>query len=206
MSLINLQKKIGATPDGIFGAETLKKASAYFGFTPERASHFFGQCSHESGGFKLFTENLNYSASGLIKTWKTRFNETNAKAYAYKPELIANRAYSNRMGNADESSGDGWKYRGRGAIQLTGKINYTAFADYMKNTQILINPDLVATEYAFESALFFFNKNNLWSICDKGVNTITITKLTQKINGGSNGLQDRIRKTNEYYNLIRLHS
>lgn len=199
MSLINLQKKIGAEPDGVFGPNTLKKAADYFNLTTFRAAHFFGQCSHESGAFKLFTENLNYSASGLIKTWPTRFNTSNAKTYANKPELIANRAYSNRMGNADESSGDGWKYRGRGAIQLTGKINYTAFADFIKNPQVLNNPDLVATEYAFESALFFFNKNNLWNICDKGINTVTITKLTEKINGGRNGLQDRIKKTNEYY-------
>lgn len=199
MSLTNLQKKIGTTPDGVFGPDTLRKATAYFGFNPERSAHFFGQTFHETGGYKLFTENLNYSAIGLIKTWPTRFNPISAVKYANKPEMIANRAYANRMGNGDEASGDGFKHRGRGAIQLTGKMGYKLFADFIKDQNVITNPDIVATEYAFESALFFFNKNNLWKICDKGVTEDTIKALTKSINGGYNGLKERIKKTNEYY-------
>jgi putative chitinase len=103
------------------------------------------------------------------------------------------------MGNDDESSGDGWKFRGRGALQLTGKNNYKEFADYLNRPDIMDNPDLVATEFAFESAMFFFNKNKLWPICDKGVTDAVITELTKRINGGTHGLEDRIQKTKQYY-------
>jgi putative chitinase len=107
------------------------------------------------------------------------------------------------MGNGNEASGDGWKYRGRGALQLTGKSNYKAFADYLKKPEIMDNPDLVATTYSFESAVFFFDKNKLWTICDKGINDAAILALTKRINGGTHGLEDRKVKTYKYYEYVK---
>jgi putative chitinase len=203
MSLKKMQEKIGTTPDGAFGPNTLKMAMKHFDMTPERAAHFFAQTFHETGGYKLFSENLNYSASGLQKTFGKYFPGLLEEQYAKKPEKIANRVYGNRMGNGDEVSGDGWKYRGRGALQLTGKSNYKAFSDYLKNPLIMEQPDLVATDYAFESALFFFDRNKLWSICDKGVTKATILSLTKKINGGTNGLAEREEKTFKFYSWLK---
>ena len=198
-----LQEKIGVTADGAFGPNTLRAAMAFYELTPYRAAHFFGQTGHETAAFKLFSENLNYSASGLNKIFGRYFPGDLEKEYARKPEKIASRVYGNRMGNGDEESGDGWKYRGRGALQLTGKNNYTAFSKYLDKPEILDNPDLVSNEYAFESAMFFFDKNNLWSICDKGIDSNTITKLTRRINGGTNGLDHRKVLTLKYYEYVR---
>jgi putative chitinase len=203
MSLSKLQEKIGVTADGAFGPGTLKAAMEYYGFTPERAAHFFAQTAHESGNFKTFSENLNYSAEGLVKIFGKYFTSVTAPKYARNPEKIANKVYSSRMGNGDEASGDGWKFRGRGALQLTGKSNYQAFSDYLKNPEIMANPDLVAGELSFESAKFFFDKNKLWDICDKGVTKETILALTKRINGGTHGLADREEKTFKYYNLLK---
>ena len=164
MSVKLLQEKIGVTADGAFGPNTLRAAMAFYKMTPYRAAHFFGQTAHETNSYKAFSENLNYSANGLSKIFGKYFPGDLEKEYARKPEKIASRVYGNRMGNGDEESGDGWKFRGRGALQLTGKNNYTAFAKYLDKPEILDNPDLVASEYAFESAMFFFDKNNLWSI------------------------------------------
>lgn len=203
MSVKVLQTKIGAVPDGIFGPATFYKAMEYFDFTPLRAAHFFGQCDHETGGFKWFTENLNYPASRLLKVFKKYFDEKQSMQYAFDPERIANRVYANRMGNGDEASGDGWKYRGRGAIQLTGKENYRNFAEWIEKPTLLVKPELVATDYAFESALYFFNSKKLWVICDTGVDELTIKKVTRAINGGTNGLGDRIEKTLKYYRYVQ---
>jgi putative chitinase len=203
MSLIKLQEKIGATADGSFGPQTLKKAMAYFKMTPERASHFFGQCSHETGGFSIFSENLNYSAKGLQNTFGKYFPGNLEDSYARQPIKIASRVYANRMGNGNEASQEGWKFRGRGALQTTGKDNYKAFATHISKPEILTNPDLVATDYSFEAAFFFFDKNKLWSICDKGVNDESIKSLTKRINGGYNGLDDRISLTKRYYNWVK---
>lgn len=204
MSLIDLQKKLGVTADNQFGPGTLKAAAAFFKLSPARAAHFFGQCAHETGGFKLFEENLNYSADGLKRIFKKYFSaDALALAYSRKPERIANRVYSSRMGNGDEASGDGWKFRGRGALQTTGKDNYKQLAEHVKNPEILKNPDLVETTYAFEAALFFFDKNKLWDICDKGVNKETILALTKRINGGTHGLADREEKTFKYYGYVK---
>jgi putative chitinase len=204
MSLKSLQTKIGVGADGAFGPGTLKAAMAYYKMTPERAAHFFAQTAHESGNFKAFAENLNYGAAGLTGIFKKYF-PTNEKALLYerKPEKIANLVYGNRMGNGDEASGDGFKFRGRGALQLTGKDNYKLFSEYLKKPEIMTNPDLVATEYSFESAIFFFDKNKLWDICDKGVNKDTILALTNSINGGTHGLADREEKTLKYYGYLK---
>jgi putative chitinase len=202
MSLINLQKKIGVTPDGSFGPKTLIAIRDYFKLTNEQVSHFCGQLSHETGGFRSFTENLNYSATGLLKTFPKYFTKNNADDYARQPVKIASRVYGNRMGNGDEASKDGWTYRGRGAIQLTGKNNYKLFSDSIKKPEIMSNPDLVATDFAFESAMFFFNTNKLWAICDRGVDDKTITALSRRINGGTKGLADRLSLTKRYYTWL----
>jgi putative chitinase len=202
MSLVNLQKKIGVTADGAFGPGTFKTAAAFYKLSPNRAAHFFGQTAHESGNFKTFSENLNYSAKGLRGTFGKYFpTNAMAKAYERKPMKIANHVYANRMGNGDEASGDGWKYRGRGALQLTGHDNYLLFGKYIgREKEIMDNPDIVANELCFESALFFFDRNKLWGICDKGVNDAAILGLSSRINGSKNphGLDDRKLKTKKY--------
>jgi putative chitinase len=199
VSLIELQKKMGVTADGAFGPGTFKRGATFYKLSPNRAAHFFAQTAHESGGFKTFSENLNYSAKGLRNTFGKYFKtDLDAQMCARQPQRIANRVYANRMGNGDVSSGDGWLYRGRGALQLTGKDNYAAFANYVGRPDVMSNPDLVAGELCFESALWFFDKNKLWSICDRGVNDAAILALTQRINGGTHGLDDRKLKTKKY--------
>lgn len=203
MSLKSLQERAGVAADGAFGPGTMKAGMALLKLTPVRAAHFFAQTAHETGGFKAFSENLNYSASGLQGIFGKYFPGTLEESYARNPEKIANRVYADRMGNGNEASGDGWKYRGRGALQLTGKANYKAFADYLGKQEIMETPDLVATTYAFESAMFFFERNKLWSICDQGVNDAAILALTKRINGGTHGLDDRMAKTKKYWEYVK---
>jgi putative chitinase len=199
MSLKHLQEKVGVKADGLFGPGTIKASITYYKMTPVRAAHFFAQCAHESGNFKAFSENLNYGAKGLQGIFKKYFPDAaTAARYERKPEMIANRVYASRMGNGDEKSGDGWRFRGRGAIQLTGKNNYLAFSKHIGDPEVMTNPDIVATKYSFESAMFFFETNGLWSICDKGVDDATILALTKRINGGTHGLEDRNQKTKRY--------
>jgi predicted chitinase len=153
-----------------------------------RLAHFFSQVLHESGHLRYDMENLNYSAKALRAVFRKYFKtKRQAEGYARKPEKIANRVYANRMGNGSESSGDGWKYRGRGLIQLTGKNNYQAFAKWIGDDRILDDPDLVATEYAVHSAVFYWDKNSLNKIADKD----DVVRLTKRINGGTNGLAHR---------------
>jgi putative chitinase len=214
MSLIKLQQKIGAKPDGSFGKETITKAAIFFNKPLDHMVHFFAQCGHETGKFKAFSENLNYSASGLLITFKSDFDinknriiEANEKIKANtlsrKPEPIANFVYANQNGNGNEASGDGWKFRGRGAIQLTGRANYQAFANSIKKTEIMSTPDIVADIYAFESAIYFFDKNKIWDMCKGGINDATILKISKRINGGTNGLDDRKALTYKYAQLIK---
>ena len=213
MSLEKFQLKIGTKDDGDFGPGTLKKAMEFFKLTKEQAAHFFGQTAHETGGFKVFSENLNYSAAGLERIFKNDLDKDRNKLLstseklkaiqlARKPEAIANFVYANQNGNGNEDSGDGWKFRGRGALQTTGRANYKAFSDYLKNPLIMENPDLVADDFAFESALFFFEKNKLWSICNKGITDESITQLTKRVNGGVNGLKERMELTKKYYSWL----
>ena len=194
-----LQAKCGVAADGKWGPGTFKAARDYYKLSTSGAAHFFGQCAHESGGFKVFSENLNYSDKGLNGIFKKYFPTIASTAgYARKPEKIANKVYANRMGNGPESSGDGYKFRGRGPIQLTGRDNYTAFSKAVNRPDVLTNPDIVATELAFESALWFFNKNGLFAIADKGVTDVVITQITKRVNGGTHGLDDRIKKTKQF--------
>lgn len=170
--------------------------------TPLRLAHFLSQCAHESGNFKAVTENLNYGAKGLMSIFGKYFkDDVIAKAYERKPEKIANKVYASRMGNGDEASGDGWKFRGRGYIQLTGKDNYSQF-DKVVEDDILANPDLVATKYPLMSAAFFFEKNNLWKICDGGADKEDVIALTKRINGGTHGLEDRLAKFSLFNSLL----
>lgn len=202
--LQTLQKKLGLNPDNQFGPATLNAAARYFKLSPLRAAHFFGQTGHETGNFTRFTENLNYSAQGLRTVFPKYFpTEELAQRYARNPQAIANRVYANRMGNRNEASGDGWLFRGRGALQLTGRVNYQLFASTVRNPAIMTLPELVETEYSFHSAIWFFNLNSLWAICDKGTDDATITQLTRRINGGTNGLKHRIVLTRQYQNWLK---
>ena len=191
----------GHIPDAVIAQipDTAKK----FNITnPLRLAHFLAQCGHESGGFKAIQENLNYSADGLKKIFPKYFPGNLNESYARQPEKIASRVYASRMGNGDETSGEGFKFRGRGYIQLTGKSNYTNFAKFIGEDTVA-NPDLVATKYPLASAAFFFDSNKLWSICDKGADDATVTAVTKRVNGGTIGLADRIKHFKEYYNLLK---
>ncbi len=170
--------------------------------TPLRLAHFLAQCGHESGGFRLTKENLNYSAKGLNGTFKKYFPTLDsAVPYERKPDKIANKVYGGRMGNGPESSGDGAKFCGRGYIQLTGKDNYTAFGKSI-NEDMSSNPDKVASSYALLSAAWFFNKNGLHKMADGGSTDTVVTSITKRVNGGTIGLEDRIKHFKEYYSLL----
>ena len=171
--------------------------------TPLRLAHFLAQCGHESGGFKATQENLNYSASGLKGIFGKYFKEARlAEQYQRNPQKIASRVYGGRMGNGPESTGDGYKFRGRGYIQLTGKDNYTAFGRAI-NEDLTVNPDKVATQYALLSAAWFFTKNGLHKLADGGATDAVVTQITKRVNGGTIGLPDRIKHFKEYYNLLK---
>ena len=198
---MNLDKLKGHVPDTVIGQ--IPGVMEKFGVnTPLRLAHFLAQCGHESGGFRLTQENLNYSAKGLMGIFKKYFpTQALADAYARKPEKIANKVYGNRMGNGPEVSGEGFKFRGRGYIQLTGKQNYTAF-DLAVEDDILANPDLVSTKHALASAAWFWKKNGLNLIADTGSSTEVVTKITKRVNGGTIGLADRIKHFKEYHALL----
>ena len=188
-------------PDSVIAQ--IPDTAAKFNITnPLRLAHFLAQCGHESGGFKAVSENLNYSAKGLLGTFGKYFNSTTAAQYERKPEMIASRVYGGRMGNGDEASKEGFKFRGRGYIQLTGKSNYTNFTKFI-GEDCIANPDLVATKYPLASAAFFFDSNKLWSICDKGATDADVTAVTKRVNGGTIGLPDRIKHFKEYYALLK---
>jgi len=201
VSSFKLDKLKGHIPDSVIAA--IPDTAAKFNITNVlRLAHFLAQAGHESGQFKATSENLNYSSKGLLGIFPRYFNTATAEQYARKPEMIASKVYGGRMGNGAEVTKDGYKFRGRGYIQLTGKDNYTQF-DKTVPEDILANPDLVATKYALMSAAWFFDKNKLWGICDKGADQATVTAVTKRVNGGTIGLPDRIKHFNEYYNLLK---
>jgi putative chitinase len=199
---MNLDKLKGHIPDKVI--EQIPGIQDKFGVnTPLRLSHFLAQCGHESGGFRITQENLNYSAKGLQGIFKKYFpSEALALDYAKKPQKIANRVYGGRMGNGNEASGDGFKFRGRGYIQLTGRDNYKAFDDAVEDA-IIENPDLVATKYPLASAAWFWNRNKLNQLADKGATPEVVTMITKRVNGGTIGLADRQKHFNEYYSLLK---
>ena len=198
---LNLAKLKGHVPDNVIAM--IPDTAAKFGInTPLRLAHFLAQCGHESGGFRATQENLNYSAKGLMGIFKKYFPTLAlAQAYERKPEKIANRVYGGRMGNGPESSGEGYKFRGRGYIQLTGKENYTAFGKSI-GEDMTVNADKVSGPYALLSAAWFFSKNGLHKIADEGSSDAVVTKITKRVNGGTIGLADRIKHFKEYYNLL----
>ena len=198
---MNLDKLKGHIPNTVIAQlpDTIAKFELN---TPLRLAHFLAQAGHESGGFKLVTENLNYGAKGLLGIFKKYFpTEAKAKEYERKPEKIANLVYGSRMGNGAEITGEGYKFRGRGYIQLTGKDNYKAF-DTVVTESILDNPDLVSTKYPLLSAAWFFHKNGLHKIADKGATDAVVTEVTKRVNGGTIGLADRLKHFKEYYALL----
>ena len=198
---MNLEKLKGHIPDTVI-AQIPGVMEKFQINTPLRLAHFLAQCGHESGGFRLTKENLNYSAKGLMGIFKKYFpNEALANQYARKPEKIANKVYGNRMGNGAEATGDGAKYCGRGYIQLTGKDNYTAFGKSI-NEDIAANPTIVAEKYALLSAAWFFNKNKLHVMADGGATDAVVTSITKRVNGGTIGLADRIKHFKEYHALL----
>ena len=198
---LKLDKLKGHIPDAVI--QMIPDTAAKFGInTPLRLAHFLAQCGHESGGFKATQENLNYSAKGLNGIFKKYFpTEASAAAYARNPQKIANKVYGGRMGNGLEASGEGYKFRGRGYIQLTGKENYTAFGKAI-GEDILANPDKVASTYALLSAAWFFSKNGLHKMADGGATDAVVTSITKRVNGGTIGLADRIKHFKEYYHLL----
>ena len=196
---MDLSKLKGYVPDTVIAQ--IPDVMQKFGIdTPVEVAHFLAQCGHESGGFRVVNENLNYSAKGLQGIFKKYFpTSVLAEQYQRKPEKIANRVYASRMGNGDETSGEGFKFRGRGYIQLTGKQNYTAFGKAI-GVDICANPDLVATKYPLLSAAWFFSKNCL-SKC-KDASDASVLAVTKCVNGGTIGLADRQKHFKEYYHLL----
>jgi len=196
--MINVDKLKGHIPDKI-----LSKISGITEINSNlRLAHFLSQCAHESLNFERVTENLFYSSQGLLKTFPKYFTPDQAILYSHDPIAIGNRVYADRMGNGDEKSGDGYKYRGRGYIGITGRDNYVLLSGYL-GEDLTVNPDLVATHYALESAAFFFTANHIWELCDKGSNIATITAITKKVNGGFNGIDARIKLFNKFYELVK---
>jgi len=183
-------------PNAIGGADEWFKAlwdalPQYEINTVERVAAFIAQCAHESGGFSTLEENLNYKAATLTKLWPQRFPTGVAEQYAGNPEKIANKTYGGRMGNGPEDTQEGFKYRGRGLLQLTGKDNYRACSQALFQDETLLeDPDLLLDPYyAIHSACWFWSKNKLNQFADSG----DLTTMTKKINGGTIGLPDRIQ-------------
>jgi len=198
---LKLDKLKGHIPDAVI--QMIPDTAAKFQInTPLRLAHFLAQCGHESGGFRVTQENLNYSAKGLAGIFKKYFpTEAAATPYARQPQKIANKVYANRMANGSEASGDGYKFRGRGYIQLTGRANYTAFGRAI-GEDVVSNPDIVSGKHALLSAAWFWSNNGLNKLADGGATDAVVTTITKRVNGGTIGLADRIKHFKEYYHLL----
>ena len=201
LAMQKLQERIGAATDGSFGPNPERAITKHFGLSAERSAHLLGQASHESGGFKRVCESLYYSSADRIrKVWPSRFPTVeDAQPYARNPKALADKVYSNRMGNGEN---EGSVFIGRGFLQLTGKDNYRSFAADMRLPEVMTDPSLIETDYAFETAYWFFEKNKLFKIADEGVDTNTIEKITKRVNGGYHGLQDRMDQTHKIYGWL----
>ena len=201
-ALKSLQSKCGCSPDGSFGPNTARAIVKHYELSPERGAHLLGQVVHESGSFKLTRENLNYSAESMMRVWPSRFpTKESAEPYARNPKALAENVYFGRMGNDSKEKAS--LYIGRGFLQLTGFSNVKAFASDMGKPEVIEDPSLLEKEYAMDTAIWFFQKNNLWKICDEGVSDSVIKKLTKKINGGYTGLDHRIKETNKIYEWVK---
>lgn len=209
----DFQKRNYLIPDGIVGKKTAEKImGVYCNCSTEWAAHFLGQTSHETRGFEVSEENLNYSYERFLEIFSydadsnkdgaiTAEEKEYVKTLIGNPEKIANFVYANQNGNGDEASGDGWKYRGRGAIMLSGRGNYETFANKVGDLSIMENPDLVNEKYYLDTAKVYFDTRNIWKLCDD-IELDSIKKVTRKINGGYIGLKDRIKQTEKYYNML----
>jgi len=196
-----LQKKVGVEPDGAYGPNTARAITKHYGLDRVKAAHLLGQAGHESGGFKLTRENLNYSVEAMMRVWPSRFpNEDSAKPYSRNGAKLAGKVYVGRMGN--ETPEDAANFIGRGFLQLTGKDNYKSFAHDMRLPEVLTDPSLVEEDYAFETAMWFFDKNGLFNIAAGGVNDETIKLITKRVNGGYHGLDDRAKRTRQAFNWL----
>lgn len=201
-ALKKLQAKCGVGADGAFGPNTARAIAKHYNLSNSRASHLMGQVSHESGGWKRTKESLYYSSpERLMAVWPSRFPTIeSAEPYAKNPNALAGKVYAGRMGNETEEQAA--MYIGRGFLQLTGHDNYRAFASDMRLPEVITDPALVEEEYAFETALWFFEKNGLFDIADEGVNEDTIKRITRRVNGGYHGLDDRIAQTVKIYGWL----
>ncbi len=197
---LNLGGLTGKLPTAVIAQ--IPDTAKEFGITTNlRLAHFLAQCALESVGFTATVENLNYSAQRIPQVFGKYFKGIDPTSYAHNPPKLANRVYANRMGNGDEASGDGFKFRGRGYIQLTGKNNYTSFSNFV-GEDCVANPDLVATKYPLASAAFYFNSNNIWAICDRGADDATVTRVTKAVNGGTQGLPERIQNFKKFIQAL----
>lgn len=198
-----LQAKCGCTPDGQFGPNTARAIAKHYDLTPKRAAHLMGQAHHESGGFKRTKESLYYSTPERIQAvWPSRFATVDdARPYARNPKALAGKVYAGRMGNENEEEAS--RFIGRGFIQLTGHSNYRAFSTAIRKPEVLNDPSLVETDLAFDSALWFFESNNLFYYADLGVNEDSIRTITKRVNGGHHGLNDRIEQTNKIFGWLK---
>lgn len=195
-----LQDKVGVGADGHFGKNTAKAIAQHYELSNERAAHLMGQASHESGHWRHTRENLNYSADSMMRVWPSRFPDlASCEGYSRNPSALADKVYGGRMGN---SPTEGKVFTGRGYLMITGKNNYRSFSSDMGLPEIMTDPDLVATDYAFDTAMWFFEKNKLFDIADDGVNDETILKICRRVNGGTHGLTDRTGETNKIYKWL----
>ena len=196
-----LQERCGVTADGAFGPNTARAIAKHYDLSPNRAAHLLGQASHESAGFTITKENLYYSTPERIQAiWPSRFETiADAEPYAKNPQALADKVYGGRGGN----NGEGYKWRGRGFIQLTFRDSYRSFASDMRVPEVMEDPSLVETEYAFESAYWFFDKNGLFRMADNGIGTDNIKAITKRVNGGYHGLDDRIAQTKKIYGWLK---
>ena len=195
-----LQERCGVAADGAFGPNTARAIAKHYDLSPNRAAHLLGQASHESAGFTITKENLYYSTPERIQAiWPSRFETiADAEPYAKNPQALADKVYGGRGGN----NGEGYKWRGRGFIQLTFRDSYRSFASDMRVPEVMEDPSLVETEYAFESAYWFFDKNGLFRMADNGIGTDNIKAITKRVNGGYHGLDDRIAQTQKIYGWL----
>jgi len=197
---LNLAGLSGKLPAAVIAQ--IPSTAAEFGITSNlRLAHFLAQCALESSGFTATVENLNYSAPRILVIFKKYFQGVDPAGYAHNPQKLGSRVYANRMGNGDEASGDGFKFRGRGYIQLTGKNNYAGFSTFV-GEDCVASPDLVAAKYPLASAGFYFSSNKIWAICDRGADDATITRVTKAVNGGTLGLPERIQNFRKFIRAL----
>ncbi|HEY8204359.1 MAG TPA: peptidoglycan-binding protein [Pyrinomonadaceae bacterium] len=194
---LNLAALAGKVPQAVI--DQIPETAAKFGITTNlRLAHFLAQCALESTGFTATVENLNYSAQRIPQVFGKYFKNVDSTPYAHNAQKLGSRVYANRMGNGDEASGDGFKFRGRGYIQLTGKNNYTSFSNFV-GEDCVANPDLVATKYPLSSAAFYFSSNNIWAICDRGADDATVNKVSAAVNGTpTHALAERLQNFKKF--------